>query len=282
MQKISNIPRVLTVAGSDPSGGAGIQADLKTFTALRVYGMAVITSLTVQNSQGVFGVYDLPADFVAQQFDAVVSDVVVDAMKTGMLSNADIIEAVADRMSTHKISLYVQDPVMRSKSGSSLLQPKAQKFLVRILVPLAYVITPNLFEAVALSGIPVQNIKDAREACRRIADLGPRYVLFKGGHLPEPEKTVVDLLYDGVNFFEFPAVRIRTPHTHGTGCTYSSAIAAELAKGNSIFRAVEVARDYITEALKGSFPTGKGIGSLQHFWNVPPIPVSRKRKVNGN
>ncbi|MFN4183046.1 MAG: bifunctional hydroxymethylpyrimidine kinase/phosphomethylpyrimidine kinase, partial [bacterium] len=241
------IPRALTVAGSDPSGGAGVQADVKTFTALQVYGMSVITSLTVQNSVGVFAIYDLPPDFVAQQLDAVVSDVGVDAMKSGMLSHSGIIEVVADRIQAYKISRYVLDPVMRSKTGAVLLQPEAQKMLTRLLFPLALVVTPNLFEATALAGIPIHNLKDAMEACRRIADFGSRYVLFKGGHLREPEDTVIDVLYDGRNFLEFPAERIFTPHTHGLGCTLSSAITAELAKNRGVEEAVKTAKIYVTK-----------------------------------
>ncbi|MHA2609746.1 MAG: bifunctional hydroxymethylpyrimidine kinase/phosphomethylpyrimidine kinase [bacterium JZ-2024 1] len=273
------IPRVLTVAGSDPSGGAGIQADIKTFTALQVYGMSVITSLTVQNSVGVFGVHDLPPDFVAQELDAVVSDVGVDAMKSGMLSHSGIIEVVADRIQKYKISRYVLDPVMRSKTGATLLQPEAQKMLTRLLFPLALVVTPNLFEASALAGIPIRNLKEAREACRKIADFGSRYVLFKGGHLPEPENTVIDVLYDGRNFLEFPAERVRTSHTHGLGCTLSAALAAQLAKNQGMEEAMETAKIYVTHALKGAFPTGKGVGSLLHFWNVHSVDTWAGRRT---
>ena len=256
--------RALTIAGSDSGGGAGIEADLKTFTALGVFGMASITSVTAQNTVGVTGVHDLPPEFVAAQIDAVAGDIGVDAAKTGMLSNAGIIEAVADSIARHGIGKLVVDPVMAAKSGDRLLEEAAQEALVRRILPLAYVVTPNLPEAEALAGIPVRRVDEMQEAARRIADLGPSTVLVKGGHLESGE--AVDVLFDGGSFREFVAQRIDTKNTHGTGCTYSAAIAAFLAKGCEVGEAVDAAKRYLTEAIRHSFDLGQGHGPLNHFW----------------
>ncbi|NIA16647.1 MAG: bifunctional hydroxymethylpyrimidine kinase/phosphomethylpyrimidine kinase, partial [Nitrospiraceae bacterium] len=230
------IPRVLTIAGSDSGGGAGIQADLKTYTALGVYGMTALTSITAQNTIGVTTVHNLPPEFVAEQIDVVLSDIGADVVKTGMLSNAGIIEAVAQRLAAHAISKIVLDPVMVATSGDPLLQTSARDALAHTLLPLALLVTPNVPEAEVLSGISIANTEDLRLAARAIHELGPQYVLMKGGHLESPDAT--DLLFDGARFHEYTAPRIGTPNTHGTGCTYASAIAAYLAKGDDIPNAV--------------------------------------------
>lgn len=255
---------MLTIAGSDSGGGAGIEADLKTFTALGVFGMAALTSVTAQNTLGVTGVHDLPPDFVAEQIDVVARDIGVDAAKTGMLSNAGIVEAVADSVRRNGIECLVVDPVMVAKSGDPLLQAAARDALRDRLLPLAFMVTPNVPEAEVLSGMSVTTFDDAREAARRIYDQGPRHVLMKGGHLNTED--AVDLLFDGQGFEEFSAPRIATRNTHGTGCTYSSAIAAHLARGFPTREAVRLAKDYLTEAICRGFALGAGHGPLNHFW----------------
>jgi hydroxymethylpyrimidine/phosphomethylpyrimidine kinase len=259
------IPRALTIAGSDSGGGAGIQADLKTFTAFKVFGMSVLTSITAQNTQWVLGINDLPPEFVELQIDAVLSDIGVDAAKTGMLSNEAIVMTVANKFKQYGIEKLVVDPVMRAKSGDALLKREAEKALVKELLPLAFVVTPNLPEAEVLSGIQISSVENMKEAAKRIKALGPKYVLVKGGHLEwTPEST--DILYDGKDFYDFSSLRIETKNTHGTGCTYSSAICAGLAKGLYLVEAIEKAKNYVTEAIRKSFNLGKGHGPLNHFW----------------
>jgi hydroxymethylpyrimidine/phosphomethylpyrimidine kinase len=259
------IARALTIAGSDSGGGAGIQADLKTFTALRVYGLSVVTAITAQNTCQVAGVIELPADFVRLQLDMVMRDIGADAVKTGMLSSPEIIEAVAEGVREHGIERIVVDPVMRAKSGDRLLRPEAEEALVRRLLPLAYVVTPNIPEAEVLVGWPIRSREDMKKAAQQIFDLGPRAVLVKGGHLDAgPE--VVDILYDGRQFYEFTAERIGTRNTHGTGCTYSAAIAAYLARGDDMLEAIRKAKHYVTMAIRYGFSIGQGHGPLNHFW----------------
>lgn len=257
------VPVALTIAGSDSGGGAGIEADLKTFTALGVYGMAAVTAVTAQNTTGVFGVQELEPGIVAQQIDVVVEDIGVDAAKTGMLSNVEIVEAVADAVARAGIDNLVVDPVMVAKSGDLLLAESARRALETKIVPLAYVITPNVHEAEALAGTAIRNEEDLRDAARRIHDLGPRYVLMKGGHLPGENAT--DYLFDGSRFETFTAPRIHTKNTHGTGCTYSAAIAAGLAKGLDVLSAVRTAKGYLTAAIQNAFDLGKGHGPLNHM-----------------
>ena len=266
MSTCERIPRVLTIAGSDSGGGAGIEADLKTFTALGVYGMAAITSVTAQNTVGVTGVHDLPPAFVAEQIDAVARDIGIDAAKTGMLSNAGIIEAVADRVAAHGIERLVVDPVMVAKSGDALLHESALDALIRRILPLAFMVTPNIPETETLAGMKVVRIDEIHEAARRIHGLGARYVLIKGGHIEGDAAT--DYLFDGTAFEEFTAARIPTKNTHGTGCTYSAAIAAFLAKGHAAPEAVQRAKAYLTGAIRHGFALGKGHGPLNHFWNL--------------
>ena len=256
------IPTALTIAGSDSGGGAGIQADLKTFSAFRVFGMSALTAVTAQNSLGVQGVFNLPPEFVARQIDSVLSDFGADAVKIGMLSTGPIIEAVAERLRAHRQERIVLDPVMVAKSGDPLLEPDARAALVRAMLPLAEVVTPNLPEAAALAGIPVDTEADMEAAARRILALGPRTVLVKGGHLKE---SATDLLWNGRVVTRFTATRIDSPNTHGTGCTYSAAIAANLARGLALADAVREAKAYVTAALREGFQPGRGVGALRHF-----------------
>jgi len=259
------IPRALTIAGSDSGGGAGIQADLKTFTAFKVFGMSVLTSITAQNTQSVSGIYDLPPEFVKLQIDAVLSDIGVDAAKTGMLSNEKIILAVAEKIKQYRIKKLVIDPVMRAKSGDTLLKREAERALIEELLPLAFVVTPNIPESEVISRIKVSSLDGMREAARRIKSIGCEYVLVKGGHLKWSDEAI-DILYDGKDFYDFPSPRIETKNTHGTGCTYSAAICAGLAKGLNAREAIRQAKDYVTEAIRNSFNLGKGHGPLNHFW----------------
>jgi len=262
------IAGVLTIAGSDSGGGAGIEADLKTFTALGCYGMAAITAITAQNTQGVYAIHDVPPDIVARQIDVVAGDLPVHAAKIGMLSNAAIIEAVAGSLRRHPIEKLVIDPVMIAKSGDALLRPEAQEALRRLLA-LAFIVTPNIPEAEALSGVSIASKADLPAAAERIRALGPRYVLIKGGHLDIAE--AVDFLYGDKELRRYAAPRIPTKNTHGTGCTYSAAIAAFLARGEAVEAAVEHAKAYLHGAIEHSFPLGHGHGPLNHMWNMSSI-----------
>ncbi len=253
----------LTIAGSDSCGGAGIQADLKTFSALGVYGMSAITAITAQNTCGVTNIRDLDEEIIRDQIRAVCSDIQVDAVKIGMLSNETIIKTVAGELRKTNIANIVVDPVMISKSGSHLLKPEAIGALKEILFPLAKVVTPNLLEAAEIIGEPVNNKADMEKAAVKIKEMGPEYVVVKGGHLPGD---ACDLLYDGREFLAFENKRIDTPHTHGTGCTFSSAIAAGLAKGMTITDAVRAAKEFVTMAIEHSFPLGHGVGPTHHFY----------------
>lgn len=257
--------RALTIAGSDSGGGAGIQADLKTFAALGVYGMSVLTSITAQNTVGVQGIYDLPPEFVGLQIDSVLTDIGADAVKTGMLSNTKIIALVAEKLRRYQVENLVIDPVMIAKSGDPLLREEAHVTLVHDLFPLAKVVTPNLHEARVLSRLPISNLEEMKEAAKAIHRLGPQNVVVKGGHL---ERESVDLLYDGRQFLELPGPRVETKNDHGTGCTFASAIAAGLAKGQDVPTAVKAAKEYITQALQGAidWQLGQGHGPVHHFF----------------
>ncbi len=255
--------RALTIAGSDSGGGAGIQADLKTFGALGVFGTSAITAVTAQNTLGVARIQEIEAGMVAAQIDSVASDIGIDAAKTGMLWSEAIIEVVASALERHAIRNLVVDPVMVSKSGTRLLKEGALAALTSRLLPLAEIVTPNLPEAEAMAGHPVAEAEGIREAARRIHDLGARCVVIKGGHAEGPN--VVDLFYDGKDFHELKEERIATRSTHGTGCTFSAAIAAYLAHGLPPLDAVARAREYLTAALRASPDLGKGIGPLDHF-----------------
>lgn len=262
---LRKMKKVLTIAGSDSGGGAGIQADLKTFSALGVFGMSAITALTAQNTIGVQGIYEINPSFVEKQIDSVMSDIGADAWKTGMLANAEIIQIVADRARKYNVGFLVIDPVMIAKSGDPLLKPEANNTLISELIPLAYVLTPNHYEAQAIADIDINSLADAREAAKKIHKMGPQNVVIKGGHLPDPENAI-DLLYDGNKFIEFHAPRIETKNTHGTGCTFASAIAAELAKGKKIKKAVHIAKAYLTAAIQkaDSLNIGHGYGPTNH------------------
>ncbi len=260
------VARALTIAGSDSGGGAGIQADLKTFTALRVYGLSVLTAITAQDTCQVAGMIELPADFVRLQLDLVMRDIGTDAAKTGMLSSPEIIETVAEGVREHRIERLVVDPVMRAKSGDRLLRAEAEEALIRRLLPLACVVTPNIPEAEILAGESIRSREDMWRAAQRIFDLGPRAVLIKGGHL-EAGSEAVDILYDGRDFHEFAAERVHTQNTHGTGCTYSAAITAYLARGDDLLEAIRKAKHYVTMAIRHGFSLGRGHGPLNHFWS---------------
>src|SRR5437899_490264 len=256
------VPKALTIAGSDSGGGAGIQADLKTFSAFRVFGMSVITAVTAQNSLGVQGVFDLPPEFVSRQLDSVLSDFGADAIKIGMLSTAPIIAAVAERLRSDAREKLALDPGMMAKSGDALLQPEARAALMKELLPLALVVTPNLHEAEALAGMPVATESDMEEAARRILALGPRNVLVKGGHLRD---SATDILWHGRDFARFTAPRLASASTPGTGCTLASAFAACLARGHVLKDAVSEAKAYVTAAIREGFQAGGGVGALRHF-----------------
>ncbi len=260
-----NIPRALTIAGSDSGGGAGIQADLKTFSALGVFGMSAIAALTSQNTVGVNAILEIDPDFVSSQIRSVVLDIGVDAVKTGMLSNAAVISRVAADIRELGLGKVVVDPVMVAKSGDRLLKEEAIEAVIEELFPLAMVITPNLHEAEALTGLRVEDSEGMKRAAEKLKDFGSEYVVVKGGHLTGKP---MDLLYDGENFREFSNVRHQTPHTHGTGCTFASAIAACLAKGYDVEKAVERAKAYITGAIAHGLPLGKGHGPVHHFHEV--------------
>lgn len=262
---MSTVPRALTIAGSDSGGGAGIQADLKTFLACGVYGMSVITALTAQDTVGVHAIHDVPPEFVRAQLDAVVGDIGVDAVKIGMLSNAEIIAEVAAGLDRHQLRTVVLDPVAASKHGDPLLRPDAVAALRELMLPRALVATPNLGEVRLLVGVEVTSVHDMRRAAEALLELGPTWVVVKGGHLPDnPE--AIDLLTDGRTWHEVRSQRIDTRDTHGTGCTFSSAIAAGLARGLDVVAAVEEAKRFVTGAIAHGLRLGRGIGPVDHGW----------------
>lgn len=256
---------VLTIAGSDSIAGAGVQADLKTFAALGVYGVCALTAVTAQNSEGIGDIVSLSAEMVRAQIDRVATDVEIAAVKTGMLATADTIAAVCDRVEALSFTNLVVDPVMISGRGSrTLLAPEAVSILKMRLLPAAAVVTPNVDEAAALSGIQVDSLSTAREAAKRIAGLGAAAVVIKGGHLKGPD--AIDLLFHAGSFIELAAPRARFDDIHGTGCTFASAIAAGLALGDDVPAAVDRAKRYITGAIEHSFVIGHGARLLNHFW----------------
>ncbi len=260
--------KAMTIAGSDSGGGAGIQADLKTFAALGVYGTCAITAITAQNTVAVTDVLELPPEMVAAQIDAVVDDIGVAAAKTGMLSSAAIIEVVATKVEQHGLERLVVDPVMVAKSGDALLRPEAVTALRERLLPLALVLTPNLPEAEVLTGEKVDSLESMRRAAERIAAMGPRNVVVKGGHADGA--SVVDVLFDGERFHEMSAERVHTRNTHGTGCTFSAAIAAFLARGLAVPEAVRQAKEYLHGAIRNAPDLGKGHGPVNHFYAISP------------
>ena len=259
--------KVLTIAGSDSGGGAGIQADLKTFSALGAYGMSAVTAITAQNTLGVTAVQEISLDVIEAQIDAVVSDIGVDAVKTGMLSSPEIVRLVARKAEEHGFDPLVVDPVMVAATGARLLRENAVDAVKQDLIPTATVVTPNTFEAEVLTGLTVTTESEMKVAAQAIHSLGPRYVVVKGGHVTGSDQST-DLLFDGRDFVEYPATRIDTTSTHGTGCTFASAIAAGLARGLSVPDAVGGAKEYVTRAIAAAFPVGQGKGPLNHFHAV--------------
>jgi hydroxymethylpyrimidine kinase/phosphomethylpyrimidine kinase/thiamine-phosphate diphosphorylase len=263
--------RVMTIAGSDSGGGAGVQADLKTITLLGGYGMSAITALTAQNTLGVRNVHPVPPTFVGEQIEVVLSDLGTDTVKTGMLFSADIAAVVAEAIERHAL-LAVVDPVMVAKGGSLLLEPSAIDLIRQVLLPQAYLLTPNLPEAEALTGVRVSTEADLENVVHLLQELGPQHVLLKGGHLPGDP---VDLLLTGTSLLRFPAERIETRSTHGTGCTYSAAIATFLAQGEPLVTAVERAKRFITEAIRAAAPLGSGHGPVNHWQGAQEVLSSR-------
>ena len=252
--------KVLTIAGSDSGGGAGIQADIKTIYALGAYPLTVISALTAQNSLGVDSILKVPPDFVVAQMDSVISDMCPHATKTGMLLNADILKAVVRTVERYRLPLLVVDPVIFSSTGKVLLESNALTIMREQLLPLATVVTPNLHEAGVLSGKKVSNIDEMVAAAKRIKEFGPANVIVTGGHL---EKECVDILYDGKEVYRFGGPRIESEHTHGSGCVFSAALATFLAMGNSVIKGAEMANDFTRKAISKGFKAGKGPGSVQ-------------------
>jgi hydroxymethylpyrimidine/phosphomethylpyrimidine kinase len=257
----------LTIAGSDSSGGAGIQADLKTFAAFGVYGTSAITAITAQNTVGITATAPLSADLVTAQIEAVIGDIAVHSTKIGMLGTSAIVEAVAAAIDALDLPLVVVDPVMLSTSGAPLLDADGVETMCAELLPRASVITPNLSEAEELSGQRIASLDDAREAARRIHGLGPRVVVITGGHRAAPaDAEIVDLLFDGHTFAELRTPRIHTPNTHGTGCTFASAVAAGLALGETPAQAAARAQEYVAGAIRHALAIGHGRRPVDHFW----------------
>jgi hydroxymethylpyrimidine/phosphomethylpyrimidine kinase len=261
------IPRALTIAGSDPSGGAGLQADIKTFTSLCVYGMGVVTSVTVQNTQGVLYSQKVSPELVYDQIKAVAEDIGVDAAKTGMLAEADIVVSVAKALRDFRIDRLVVDTVLRSKGGYELLKEEGTQALIKEIFPLALLITPNIPEAEVLCSERINNLRDMERCAKKLLDMGPRAVLIKGGHMKGDK--AIDLLYTGgeeVHYFVGDKVEVVSPH--GTGCTFSAAITAFLAKNLELLEAVKEAKDYIQGAIERIKPLGKGNSPVNHMWNL--------------
>lgn len=259
------IPTALTIAGSDAGGGAGVQADLKTFHELGVYGTSALTALTAQNTLGVHGVHEVPAPFVRAQLDAILGDIGTDAAKTGMLANSDIVRAVAAAVRDYGIDRLVVDPVCVSKHGDPLLHPEAVTALRTALLPLAEVVTPNTGEVALLTGVEVRELSDLRAGAEAVRALGPRWVLVKGGHLKD-NPDAVDLLFDGETEILVTGRHLDTVHTHGTGCTLAAAVAAHRARGLGVVAAVRAAKEFVTGAIAGGLPIGGGIGPVDHAW----------------
>ena len=271
--------RILTIAGSDSGGGAGIQADLKAITLLGGYGMSVLTALTAQNTLGVQAIYEVPVLFVEKQIDSVLSDIGADAIKTGMLANAEIVEVVAKKVRQYKVDKVVVDPVMVAKSGDRLLRKDAQEALIKRLIPLSMVVTPNLMEASVLTGLKVSSIEGMKKAAHRIYQLGSKHVVVKGGHL---KGKAIDLLYDGEKYEEIEGPRIETKNTHGTGCTFASAIATFLARGDTVAEALRKAKVFITMAIQSGLALGNGTGptipSAYVLWEMERYRVIQELK----
>jgi len=260
--------KVLSIAGSDCSGGAGIQADLKTFSAHGVFGMSVVVSVVAENTSRVIDIQDVTPDMIEKQIDAVFEDIEVDAVKVGMLSTPECMRAVAAKLRQYKPKNIVIDPVMYAKNGCPLMDPNATDELIATIIPLADILTPNMPEAEKIAGMTIENAANIEDAARQIHSMGCRNVLVKGGHAVEGVEAALDILFDGGNFYRFEVPRIATKNTHGTGCTYSSAIASNLALGLSINSAVAAAKEYVTTAIRHSLPIGKGHGPIHHFYDL--------------
>ncbi len=271
---MSTKPIALTIAGSDSGGGAGIQADIKSMEANGVFAASALTAVTAQNSEAVTMSFNLPDQLIAAQIDAVASDFDVAAAKTGMLSSSLIIKIVAAKIEAHGLYPLVVDPVMISKSGFKLLEDEAIGTLREQLIPLASVVTPNAHEAEMLSGIDIETAEDARAAAEAIYEQGPESVVVKGGHL-RGKAEVVDVFFDGTQMHAFTAPRVDTRNTHGTGCTYASAIAAHLAKGADLVTAIERAKQYVTAAIRHALPYGSGHGPTGHFFHLEPARIAQ-------
>jgi hydroxymethylpyrimidine/phosphomethylpyrimidine kinase len=257
------LKKALTIAGSDCSGGAGIQADLKTFSAHGVYGMSVIVSVVAENTCRVIDIQDISADMIKKQLDAVFEDIAADAVKIGMLSGRDCMEAVADKLKEYAPANVVIDPVMIAKGGCALMQQNSISYFKSELIPLADILTPNIPEAEAITGLEISTISDMKRAAEEIYFMGAKSVLVKGGHLIGDAE---DILFDGNSYYSFTTKRINTKNTHGTGCTFSSAIASNLALGIERLNAVEKAKEYVTMAIEHSLDIGKGHGPTNHFY----------------
>jgi hydroxymethylpyrimidine/phosphomethylpyrimidine kinase len=259
--------KALTIAGSDSGGGAGIQADLKTFTAFGVYGMSAITAITAQNTVGVQGIFELPLDIITEQIRSIMSDMGTDAAKTGMLSSPEIVTTVAESIKKLNIPNIVVDPVMVAKSGDALLSENARTVVKETLLPLATIITPNLFEAETILGQSIKTVDEMKSAAAELKKFGCKWVVVKGGHLTDG-KEAIDVAYNGNDFYLLRSPFIQTKNTHGTGCTFSSAIAAGLAKGSDPLSAIQKAKEYITKAIESSFSIGNGHGPTNHLAGV--------------
>lgn len=255
---------VLTIAGSDSCGGAGIQADLKTFSALGTYGMSVITAVTAQNTMGVVNVREMDQEIIQDQINCLFEDINIHAIKIGMVSSVYIIKTIGACLKKHNAQNIVLDPVMVSKSGCHLLKPESKDKLIEVLFPLALIVTPNLPEAEVITGGKITTTKDMEKAAVRIHQLGAKNVIVKGGHLVGD---AVDIFYDGTNFSYLTSTRINTKNTHGTGCTFSSAIAAYIAQGYSMLESVKAAKKYINGAILNALELGHGVGPTNHFYN---------------
>jgi len=257
--------KALTIAGSDSGGGAGIQADLKTFTAFGVYGTSAITALTAQNTLGVQGIYEVSTNFIEEQIKSIMSDIGTDAAKTGMLANEAIVTTVAQAIKRYNIKNLVIDPVMIAKGGDSLLSDTARHTITNELIPLAKVVTPNRYEAEVMLNMKINDIHSMKEAASKLKEFGPEWVIIKGGHIGEQSDKAIDVVFDGNEFHLLESTRFSTNNTHGTGCTFSSAIAAGLAKGYDPLKAIKKAKSFITRAIQENFSIGSGHGPTNHF-----------------
>ncbi|MGL5414705.1 MAG: bifunctional hydroxymethylpyrimidine kinase/phosphomethylpyrimidine kinase [Clostridium sp.] len=255
----------LTIAGSDCSGGAGIQADLKSFSANGTYGMSVITAITAQNTMGVFAVENLSEEIIAKQIEAIFEDIEVHGVKIGMVSEEKIIRVIGETLKKYNQKKIVLDPVMISKSGFSLLKPEAKEALREILIPMSYLVTPNIPEAEELTGMKINSVEEMIEAGKRILNYGPKYVLIKGGHL---DGEAIDILIGENRLKTYKSERLNRNNTHGTGCTLSSAITSNLALGYDVEEAIGKGKEYITEAIRNSFNLGHGVGPVNHFYKI--------------